>query len=416
MQRTEPKKSFLLAALAASAAALAAPPAPAQINLTAGDVALVGWIDNGSPNDALALLALADLPAGTTIYFTDNGWDGVAGGFRNTNGPQDGNGNETLMALTVVTTIPAGRILDTTQVDPAFTWTTSGAVPGATSGTFGFLVLTQSGDQVYAFQHDTGQNPMNTAVQMHLFALDDTGTFEDATTTGEGNIPTGLSIAGNTAVTFQQSSSSQSFMGFDTSSLASGTKAQWLAAIADSSHWVFGASGTLPSGSVNVTNPSLTPFCFGDGATGATCPCGNQGQPGNGCDNSSATGGARLTATGTVAPDTVVLTSAGQVPHGSSFFLQGSQETANPVLFGDGLRCIGGTIRRIASTTAMGGTTSFPGPGDPSITTRAASLGDVIHSGDVRFYQVMYRDRQTSFCANPPGNNWNVSGAMRIVW
>jgi hypothetical protein len=415
MQRYDAKKSFLLAALAASAASLAAPTAEAQINLSAGDVALIGWVDNGSPNDSIALVALSDLPAGTTIYFTDNGWDGVSGGYRNTSGPQDGNGNETLMMLSVVSTIPAGRILDTTQVDPAFTWTTSGAVPGATSGTFGFLVLTQTGDQVYAFQHDTGQNPLNTATQMNLFALDDTGTFEDATTTGEGGVPSGLSVAANTALTFAQSSSSQSFMGFDPSVLASGTKAEWLAAIADPTHWVFGASGTLPSGSVNVVNPTLTPFCFGDASATAACPCGNQGMAGHGCDNSVATGGAELVATGSPTPDSIVLTSSGQLPTSSSFLLQGTQET-NPLVFGDGLRCIGGTIRRLVSTRAHAGTVVYPGPGDPSISARSAALGDPIPSGAVRLYQVMYRDPQSSFCPNPPGNNWNVSGAMRIVW
>ena len=415
MQRLASKKRILLASLAASAAFLAARPAEAQINLTSGDIALVGWVDNGSPNDSIALLALADLQAGTTIYFTDNGWDGVSGGYRNTSGPQDGNGNETLMMLTVVTTIPAGRILDTTQVDPAFTWTTSGAIPGATSGTFGYLVLTQTGDQVYAFQHDTGQNPLNTPTQMNLFALDDTGVFEDATTTGEGGIPTGLSVAAHTALTFPQASSGQDFMGFDTTALASGTKAEWLAAIADPAHWVFGASGTLPTGSVTVVNPSLTPFCFGDGSSGLGCPCGNQGNAGHGCDNSAATGGAQLVATGSPTPDSIVLTSSGQLPTASTFFLQGTQET-NPLVFGDGVRCIGGTIRRLAYSRASGGVASFPRPGDPSITARSAALGDSIASGSSRYYQVMYRDPQTSFCPNPPGNNWNVSGAMRINW
>lgn len=415
MQRIESKKTFLLALLAASAASLAAPPAEAQINLTAGDVALIGWVDNGSPNDAVALVALADLSPGTTIYFTDNGWDGVSGGYRNTSGPQDGNGNETLMMLSVVTTIPAGRILDTTQVDPAFTWTTSGAVPGATSGTFGYLVLTQTGDQVYAFQHDTGQNPLNTPTQMHLFALDDTGIFEDATTTGEGGIPTGLSVAGNTAVTFAQAGSGQDFMGFDTSVLASGTKADWLAAIADAAHWTFGASGTLPTGSVTVVNPALTPFCFGDASTGTTCPCGNLGLAGRGCDNSAATGGAALTASGSPTPDSIVLTSSGQLPSVSTFFLQGTQETS-PLVFGDGLRCIGGTIRRLAYARAIAGTAIYPGPGDPSITARSAALGDSIPSGSARYYQAMYRDPQSTFCPNPPGNNWNVGGAMRIIW
>lgn len=413
MQRSESKNSFLLAALAASTAILAAPPASAQVNLSPGDVALVGWVDNGSPNDAIALVALADLPAGTTIYFTDNGWDGVSGGYRNTSGVQDGNGNETLMMLSVVSAIPAGRILDTTQVDPAFTWTTTGSVPGATSGTFGFLVLTQTGDQVYAFQHDTGQNPLNTAVQMNLFALDDTGTFEDATTTGEGGIPTGLSVAGNTAVTFAQSSSSQSFMGFNTSVIGSGTKADWLAAIANSANWTLGASGTLPTGNVTVTNSAITSFCFGDVAS--ACPCGNLGIAGHGCDNSAATGGAVLDATGSPTPDSVVLTSWGQLPTASTFFLQGTMETT-PFTFGDGRRCVGGSIRRLASTRAVAGSAIYPGPGDPSITARSAALGDTLGAGSVRYYQVVYRDPQSSFCPNPPGNTWNVGSALRIVW
>lgn len=412
----QPKKSFLLAALAASALCLAAPPAGAQINLTPGDVALVGWVDNGTPNDAIALVALADLPAGTTIYFTDNGWDGVSGGYRNTSGPNDGNGNETLMMLSVVSTIPAGRILDTSTADPAFTWTTSGAVPGATSGTFGFLVLTQTGDQVYAFQHDTGQNPLNTPTQMNLFALDDTGTFEDATTTGEGGIPVGLSVAGHTALTFTQGSSSQSFMGFNTSAMGSGTKADWLAAIADPANWIFGSSGTLPSGSVTVVvGSSVTPFCFGDAASATACPCANTGATGHGCDNSAATGGAVLTASGSPTPDSIVLTSLGQLPSGSTFFLQGTQERS-ALVFGDGLRCIGGTIRKISSTRAIGGVAFYPRAGDPSITARSAALGDPIASGSLRYYQVMYRDRQASFCPTPAGNAWNVGSALRIVW
>src|SRR5262245_54695809 len=108
MVRFQRGKGTFLAALASSLPFLAAPRARAQNNLSPGDVALIGWIDNGSPNDAYALVALRDLPAGTTIYFTDNGWDSVSGGFRNTNGPGDGNGNESLAMFTVQTTIPAG--------------------------------------------------------------------------------------------------------------------------------------------------------------------------------------------------------------------------------------------------------------------------------------------------------------------
>jgi len=116
MFRARSRKFLVRTALGSALALRPAAIASAQANLASGDVALIGWVDNGSPNDAYALVALVDLPAGTTLYFTDNGWDGVSGGFRNTNGPTDGNGNETLAMLTVQTALAAGTILDTTQI------------------------------------------------------------------------------------------------------------------------------------------------------------------------------------------------------------------------------------------------------------------------------------------------------------
>jgi hypothetical protein len=388
----------------------------AQINLTAGDVALIGWVDNGSPNDAFALVALADLPAGTTIYFTDNGWNSVTGGFRNTNGPADGNGNETLMALSVTTTIPAGTILDTTQGGSSYAWTTSGPIPGATSGTFGYLVLTQSGDQIYAFQQDSGQNPLNTGVQQHLFVLDDTGTFEDATTTGEGNVPPGLSVSGNTALTFNQSGSTQNFMAFNTTSLSGGTKAAWLAAIHDPANWTFGASGTLPSGSIPVTGGSITPFCFGDGSLSTACPCANTGVTGHGCENSAHTGGGLLTASGAPSPDSVVLHAVGMLPVGSAFFQQMSIGLPTPAVFGDGVRCTTGVARKLATRRSSGGSASYPGAGDPTLSGRSAQLGDPLQPGDVRYYQVVYRDPNPSFCPSPSGSSFNITNAVQIIW
>ncbi|MFN0242432.1 MAG: thrombospondin type 3 repeat-containing protein, partial [Planctomycetota bacterium] len=231
----------------------------AQIQLSSGDVALIGWIDNGSPNDAFAFVALAPLPTGVKLYFTDSGWTGTA--FRNTSGPSNGAGNEGLMVFTALAPIAAGTIVNTQSSGPDFTWTSSGAIPGATTGSFSVPSFAQSGDQLYAFQHDSGQNPLNTPVHEHLFVLDDTGAFEPATTTATGAVPPGLSTVAHTALTFAQSGSGQSFMGFQTTSLTTGTKAQWLAAIGDPANWIFGASGTLPSGSIFVgscQSPSIT--------------------------------------------------------------------------------------------------------------------------------------------------------------
>ena len=420
MHRARFRKSLVRTAFAGSlsllGAALAAPPVFAQTNLSTGDVALIGWVDNGSPNDVYALVALADLPAGTTLYFTDNGWDGVSGGFRNTNGPTDGNGNETLAMLTVQTPIGAGTILDTTQASSAFTWTTTGSIPGASSGTFGPLVLTQSGDQVYVFQDDDGQNPLNVGAKVHLFALDDTGAFEDATTTGEGAVPPGLSEATHTALTFAQSGSTQNFMGFNTAALLHGTKQQWLAAIHDPSNWTFGTTGTLPTGFIAVDPPAVSAFCFGDGSSSNPCPCGNAGLPGRGCDNSSQSGGALLAAAGSPVPDTLVLEATGMTRRTSVLFQQAAAHLGSSTSFGDGLRCTAGLQRKLAMRRTLNGAARYPEGSEPSISVRSAQLGDPLQPGMIRYYSAVYRDPDIAFCPSPTGAAFNLTNAIRVAW
>jgi len=158
-----------------------------------------------------------------------------------------------------------------------------------------------------------------------------------------------------------------------------------------------------------------TPFCFGDGTQGS-CPCSNNGAPGHGCDNSAATQGALLASSGTTNPDTLVLTSSGELPSATSVFLQGNANLGAGVAFGDGLRCAGGLLKRIGVHAAVGGTVSYPQVGDLSISTQSALLGDPIAPGSTRYYQVYYRDPSPSFCAAPAGNTWNVSNGLAILW
>jgi hypothetical protein len=159
-----------------------------------------------------------------------------------------------------------------------------------------------------------------------------------------------------------------------------------------------------------------TAFCFGDG-TGAACPCGNSGSPGHGCENSATTGGAVLSATGqsSVSADTLVLVSSAELPTALSIPSQGTA-IINPVFFGDGLRCTGGALKRLYKVNAVGGVVSVPQPGDPSISARSAELGDVITSGSTRYYYTYYRDPSMTFCDNPPGNTWNVTNNLAVVW
>jgi len=156
------------------------------------------------------------------------------------------------------------------------------------------------------------------------------------------------------------------------------------------------------------------PQCFGDGS-GAACPCGNSGTTAHGCQNSAGTGGALLTATGTTVPDTVVLHSTGELPSSRSIFLQGNA-TIPPAVYGDGLRCAGGILKRLYKGNASGGAISRPGMGDPSITARSAALGDPIPPGERRYYQVYFRDANPNFCAAPIGNTFNISNAVKVTW
>ncbi|MFN0007088.1 MAG: TolB family protein [Planctomycetota bacterium] len=162
--------------------------------------------------------------------------------------------------------------------------------------------------------------------------------------------------------------------------------------------------------------PVFRSFCFGDGS-GAPCPCGNSGSPGRGCQNSASTGGAMLAASGaaSLAGDTVVLTASGELPSALSIVLQGSLEIS-AVNYGDGLRCVGGTLKRLYVKNAVGGVVIAPQGADPSVSSRSAALGSLIPAGASRYYQTYHRDPSASFCPDPPGNAWNVTNAIEVVW
>src|SRR5262249_26035448 len=157
-------------------------------------------------------------------------------------------------------------------------------------------------------------------------------------------------------------------------------------------------------------------YCYGDGS-GAFCPCGNLGTTGRGCANSQNTNGALLVANGTTSPDTVVFTSSGELPTVTTIFLQGDASVSGAP-FGDGLRCAGGTPKRLYVKSASGGAALAPdfSVGDPNVTTRSAILGDTIPPGGTRYYQAYYRDADPTFCAAPTGNTYNITNGRILTW
>jgi probable HAF family extracellular repeat protein len=181
--------------------------------------------------------------------------------------------------------------------------------------------------------------------------------------------------------------------------------------------------GFAPSGEQAAWRVTLPPpgipgiaICFGDGSA-APCPCANSGSAGHGCQNSAGTGGAQLDSSGSasLANDTLLLSSAGELPSALSIFLQGSLQIA-PLNFGDGLRCAGGTLKRLYVRTAVGGAVSAPQAGDAPVSARSAALGDPIQAGQDRVYQTYYRDSNLGFCPAPAGDSWNVSNGVRVAW
>ena len=105
--------------------------------------------------------------------------------------------------------------------------------------------------------------------------------------------------------------------------------------------------------------------------------------------------------------DTLVL-GASQMPNNATcIFLQGTS-AISPVVFGDGLRCVGGTLIRLVVKTASLGSASYPQAGDQPISVR----GGVPSSGGTYAYQLWYRD-PASFCTSL---TYNISNGLLVQW
>ena len=80
------------------------------------------------------------------------------------------------------------------------------------------------------------------------------------------------------------------------------------------------------------------------------------------------------------------------------------------------MRCIGGALKRLYVTSAVGTLASAPTPGSLPLGMQSAFLGDPLASGSTRWYQAWYRDSDANFCSAPQGNLWNVSNGVRVDW
>jgi hypothetical protein len=151
-------------------------------------------------------------------------------------------------------------------------------------------------------------------------------------------------------------------------------------------------------------------FCAGDGS-GTACPCGNTGATGRGCGNSQNSLGAIMWATGSpsIANDTILLNASGMGNLAPCMFLQGTVSLGAGVVFGDGLRCVGGNVVRLGQRVALSGNRSFGYgiPGDPAV-----HIAGLIGGPGTYYYQTWYRDAAV-FCT---ANTFNLTNGYKIIW
>ncbi len=169
--------------------------------------------------------------------------------------------------------------------------------------------------------------------------------------------------------------------------------------IGTDAHWV------LDDLTLELGTP-LNSLCFGDGS-GAVCPCGNTGGAGEGCANSTGVG-ALLGGDGNsiVAADTFGLGVSQAPANRPGLFFQGTQDVNGGVgsLFGDGLRCAGGQVTRLATVvTDASGAAVLP---------QSVSSLTTVAPGDIRTYQFWYRDPG----AGPCGQGFNLTNAVQVTW
>ncbi len=161
--------------------------------------------------------------------------------------------------------------------------------------------------------------------------------------------------------------------------------------------------------SVHEQIPPITTFCSGD-ASGTACPCGNAGASGHGCANSTNASGAVLTGGGatSITNDSFVLAGSG-MPNSSALYYQGTSQSGAGAgsVFGDGLRCAGGTVVRLGTKQNVAGASLYPVAGDLSVSVRGGCV-----AGAVRNYQVWYRNA-AAFCT---ASTFNLTNGVSVTW
>lgn len=239
--------------------------------LTAGDIAVLGWNSRGEtgPNQRWAFITFVNLQSGTTIHFTDNGYDATLTNFRAAGSLNDGH-----MSWTTSSFIAKGTVIYCTNNS------VNGAVTGGGAGVTGQMgntsYFSNSGDQIIVYQGTSGDATGATFIyalntgQSNFYTSGNGTWYTGGAAVSSDNIsylPPGLSSITAVALTSSTSSSSgtgamgSSNYGFDNmryAGITSGTKTQILTAMANPTNWLGNNDLTSPynfsTGGVYPTN------------------------------------------------------------------------------------------------------------------------------------------------------------------
>lgn len=152
-------------------------------------------------------------------------------------------------------------------------------------------------------------------------------------------------------------------------------------------------------------------FCAGDGS-GGVCPCSNSGAVQHGCPNSLNANGVQLRSIGVarLSFESLQLVADG-ASGGAGLFLQGSAALSAGwgMAFGDGLLCVGGTIRRLLIQFPTNGSAVYPV--QVSVDLPLSTLGSV-SAGMTVYYQFWYRDA-SPYCT---AATFNLSNGLAVLW
>jgi len=154
----------------------------------------------------------------------------------------------------------------------------------------------------------------------------------------------------------------------------------------------------------SITAPVGLRFCYGDGS-GAACPCNNFSLTPSGCVNSTGEGALSYAyGSSSLSLDQMEF-GASLLPPGvpALLFSSGAMLGAGGgTPFGDGLRCIGGSIQRLGVKPAgANGRVDW----DDQLLSRSG-----IGVGSNAFFQVWYRDTQ-----GPCGSGFNLTNGNRVT-